>query len=218
MKDEINLPLALQDFMPTLLFAVGLFFIAKMIANRNAAARNLAYFGGFLITLGGVLKATWKLVQAVGGSDIPVLNYSLFVLLSAGFICLAWAFWKSRKSKNSVNEIWTVPLILIVIIWTIAAYIGFLTDSRAWFFLLLGATTLANVVLLFGLIFRSFQNKLWFVVALFLVNLIVVFALARMTDLSVTMQWIKQFINTIAQAAFAVASWLLLQKESKKLS
>ena len=217
-KDEINLPLAVEDFLPVALFAVGLFFIAKMIAKRNAKAGNLAYLGGILIMLGGVLKATWKLVQAVGGSDIPVLNYSLFVLMSAGFICLAWAFWKSRKSKNSVNEIWTVPLILIAVIWTTAAYIGFLTDSRAWFFLLLGVTTLANIVLLFGLIFRSFQNKLYLAIGLFLVNLIVVFALVRSTDLSVTMQWIKQFINTIAQAAYAVASWLLLQKESKKLS
>lgn len=215
MKDEINLLLAAEDFLPVIFFGCGLFFIAKMIVNRNPAAGNLAYLGGILITLGGLFKAAWKLIQAIGGNDIPFFNYSLFVLMSAGFICLAWALWKSRTSRTSLPKIWTIPIILTLIIWSIAAYIGVFTESRAWFFLLLGATTLANIALLFQLIYCSVQNKLWLSVGLFLVNLIVVFALARSSDLSVTLQWVKQIINTVAQASFAAASYFLLREESK---
>ncbi len=210
MKDEINLPLALQDFMPTILFAVGLYFVAKMISRENRAAGNLAYFGGVLVTLGGVFKASWKLIQALGGADIPFLNNSLFTLMSAGFICLAWALWQSKNKEIDTVKLWSVPLILISMFWLIAAYFGFFTESRAWFFILLGATTLANLAMLFQLVFCTFKNKLWLAFALFLINLTVIFILARTSDQTVTFQWIKQLINTISQASFAIASYVLL--------
>ena len=212
-KDEINLPLAVEDYLPVALFAIGLFFIAKLISNRNKQAGNVAFFGGILVTLGGLFKASWKLIQALGGADIPFLNNSLFVLLSSGFICVAWAFWKSRSGETSWGNLLVVPIVLILIVWAIAGYIGFFTESRAWFFLLLGATTLANIALLFQLILLSYKNRLWFVIGLYLINLIVIFALARSADQTVTMQWIKQIITTISQLSFAVASWKLLQNQ-----
>ena len=213
MKDEINLALAVEDFLPVIFFAAGLFFIAKLINSKNTAAGKLAFVGGVFVTLGGFFKASWKLIQALGGADIAFLNISLFTLLSAGFICLAWAFWQSRTRETSLPKIWTIPVILILIIWAIAAYIGVFTESRAWFFLLLGATTLANLALLLQLIFRSFQNKLWLAVALFIINLLVIFALARSADQTVTMQWVKQIITTLAQFAFTAATFVLLKNE-----
>ncbi len=212
MKDEINLTLALQDLMPVAFFAIGLFFVAKMISRENKSAGNLAYFGGILVTLGGVLKSAWKIIQGVGGADFPILNNSLFVLMSAGFICLAWALWKSRESETDAVKLWALPLILIAVFWSIAAYCGFFMESRAWFFILLGATTLANLAMLFQLIFRASKNKLWLAVGLFLINFAVIFVLARASDQTVTFQWIKQLINTVSQASFAVASYILLSK------
>lgn len=211
-RDEISPALALQDFVPVMFFAAGLFFAAKMIAGKNSAAGNLAYLGGILVTLGGVFKASWKLIQAFGGADIAFLNNSLFTLMSAGFTCLAWALWKSRGGEKSFAKIFLVPLILIGILWSAAACAGFFTESRAWFFILLGATTLANLTMLFQLIYRSFQNKLWLAATLFSVNLIVIFVLARTSDQTVTLQWMKQIMNTVSQAAFAAASWILLKK------
>ncbi|HMS39234.1 MAG TPA: hypothetical protein PKE69_03345 [Pyrinomonadaceae bacterium] len=218
MKDEINLPLALQDLMPVTLFAIGLFFVARMISRKHKSAGNLAYFGGVLVTLGGVFKASWKLIQALGGADIPFLNNSLFTLMSAGFICLAWALWKSREDETDAVKLWSVPLILISMVWLIAAYFGFFTESRAWFFILLGATTLANFALLFQLISLTYKNKLWLALVLFLVNLTVIFILARGSDQTVTFQWIKQLINTVSQASFAIASYILLSKSLNRFS
>lgn len=215
-KDTITLPLAIEDYLPVILFAVGLYFIAKMIYERNEICGKLAFLGGFLITLGGFFKASWKLVQALGGADIPFLNNSLFVLLSSGFILLAWALWKSRKSKS--GNVWLVPIILIVVSLGIASYFGFVKESRAWFFILLGITSLANLILLLQLIFRSYQNKLWLAIALYFVNLIVIFALSASADQSVTFQWIKQGITTISQACFAFASYLLYQKTRQNLA
>lgn len=211
MKDEINLPLALQDLMPVTVFAIGLFFVAKIIARENKTAGKLAFIGGILVTLGGFFKASWKLVQAFGGSDIPFLNHSLFTLMSAGFICLAWAFWKRFSDQKSFTKIALIPFILIGLIWTIAAYFGFFTESRAWFFILLGATTLGNLALLFQLIFNSYKNRLWLAVGLFLINLVIIFVLTRTSDQTVTLQWFKQILNTFSQGAFAFASYILMK-------
>ena len=207
----------MQDFLPVALVAVGLFFVAKMIAGRNAAVGNLAFTGGILVTFGGVFKATWKLIQAVGGADISWLNYSLFVLLSAGFIALAWAVWKSRTMETAIAKIWLPPTILTLILWSIAAYFGFFTDSRAWFFILLAATTLANIALLVQLISRAVKNRLWLVAALYLFNFLVILALARNTDQTVTMQWLKQILTTFAQLSFAVASLIFYKYELPNL-
>jgi hypothetical protein len=209
-KDDINLGLAIEDYLPVALFAIGLFFVASFISNRNSQAGKLAFIGGVLVTFGGLFKASWKLIQGFGGSDIPFLNNSLFVLLSSGFICVAWAMWKSRNDKSS-GSLWSIPIGLIAILLAIAGYIGFFTESRAWFFILLGATTLANLALLFQLMFYAFRAKLWLAIGLFIVNLVVIFALTKSADQTVTMQWIKQIITTISQGSFAVASWVLVR-------
>ncbi len=215
-KDNINLALAIEDYLPVIFFAIGLFFVATFISNSHKQAGVLAFFGGILVTCGGLFKASWKLIQALGGSDIPFLNNSLFVLLSTGFICVAWAFWKSSSTEVKPSNLWLVPVILIAILLTIAGYFGFFTESRAWFFILLGATTLANLVLLFQLIFHSYKNQLWLSIGLYIINLLVIFALTRSADQTVTMQWIKQISTTISQLSFAIASWLVLRKFQDK--
>lgn len=216
MKDEINLPLALQDFIPVAIFAVGLFFVAKTVWQKNKTAGKLAFLGGVLVTLGGLFKASWKIVQALGGSDLPLLNNSLFVLMSAGFICLAWAFWKRFSGETGFSKILLIPAVLIGLVWSIAAYFAFLAESRACFFILLGATTLGNLALLFQLIFNSVKNGLWLALGLFLVNFVIIFVLTRTSDQTVTLQWFKQILNTFSQTAFALAAYLLWQNESRR--
>jgi hypothetical protein len=216
-KDVIDLPLALQDYMPIAFVAIGLYFIYKMISQKNINCGYLALVGGILITLGGTFKATWKLIQALGGKDIPFFNNSLFVLLAAGFICVAWALWKSHRRNEAMtnNSIWSVPIFLIAVAWAVAGYVGIYTASRAWFFILLGITTFANIALLLQLIYRASKAKLWFATMLFVINLIVILGLSRSADQSVTAQWFKQINTTLAQGSFAFASWILANNESQ---
>jgi hypothetical protein len=212
-KDNIGLALAIQDYLPVTLFAIGLFFVAKIVAKSNQTAGNLAFIGGGLVTLGGVFKASWKLIQALGGDDIPLLNNSLFVLMSAGFICLSWAFWRRNSHLKTINY-WLLPCLLITFFWSIAAYFAFFTESKTWFFILLGATTLANLALLLQLILSSYKHKLWSSFVLLFINFFCIFYLARSSDQSITEQWIKQFANTISQISFLIASFLLYKQTS----
>jgi hypothetical protein len=202
---KISLPLAVEDYLPILLFAAGLYFVAKKVSETNSLAGQTAFLGGCLVTLGGLCKATWKLIQALGGPDIPVLNNVLFVFLAAGFILVAWAYY--RRNAKALGLLW--PLLVSGAVWLVAGYIGFFTTSKAWFFFLLGVTTLGNLALLLQLMANAARQRLWLALALFTINLLVIFALARSADQTVTFQWIKQGITTLAQASFAFASYQL---------
>jgi hypothetical protein len=205
---EISLALALEDILLVAFFAVGLFFVGKMILSECGICGKLAFFGGFLVALGGFLKVSWKLLIALFQTDVAPFNNLLFAFQTAGFICLAWALWRSRK-ENNPTIYWLVPLLLITFILSFAAYFAFVKETRTWFAILLGTTVIFNLAFSFQLIFRAFQNKIRLAVGLFILNLICIFTLASIGDQTVTLQWIKQIIGTISQGSFAVAALLL---------
>lgn len=205
---EISLPLALEDILLVAFFSIGLYFIGKLISRESAICGKLAFFGGFLVALGGFLKVSWKLIYAIFQTDFAIFNNGLFAWQTCGFICLAWAMWRCRK-ENNVATLLAVPIVLIVFFLSIAGYFAFGTETRTWFFVLLGGTTIFNLALIFQLIYRGIKNKILLSVVLYVVNLVCIFTLASIGDQTVTLQWIKQIIGTISQGSFAVASWLL---------
>lgn len=205
---EISLPLAVEDLLLVLFFAIGLFFIAKLVSAESIICGKLAFIAGILITLGGFFKVCWKLIMAITQMDVAWLNNGLFVWLSTGFILLARALWRTKK-ENSSTVFWLVPLILVAMSLGLAGYFAIVKETRAWFFVLLGITTLFNLFVSAQLIFRAFQNKLWLAAGLFFFNLVCAFTLGGIGDQSMTLQWVKQIIGTFSQASFALGAWLL---------
>ncbi len=211
---EISLPLAVQDLMLVVFFAIGLFFVGKIVWSECQICGKLAFFGGLLITLGGFFKVCWKLLMASSQTDVPWLNNSLFVLLSNGFICLAWAMWR-RGKENKPTTYWLTPVLLISLSLGTAGYFAFVKETRTWFFVLLGMTTLFSLLVSLQLILRSSKKQLWLAVGLFIFNSICAVVLGGLGDQTVTMQWVKQGIGTFSQGSFALAAWLLHKSEMR---
>lgn len=209
---QVTVPMALEDYLTPLLTAVGLFYLVRVLNRRAETAGLVAAIGAVLIVLGGVFKATWKLIVAVSGRDMAWLNTSLFVLMSVGFVAVAWAWWRgmnrSVRLRNSAS-VWLVPLVLTVIIWSVAAYLGLTQDNRSWFIMLLATTTLGSLALSGQLIVRAWRWGLALAALLFLINIVTFFALSRIADQTVTLQWVKQIISAVSQGAFALACWQL---------
>lgn len=209
---QITVPMALEDYLPIVLSGIGLLYLVRVLNRRSHLAGAVALTGTVLIVLGGTFKATWKMLIALGNSPINWLNTSLFVLLSVGYVTVAWAWWRgmnySVRLRNSPS-VWFVPLVLAIIIWSVAGYLGWAMDSRLWFGVLLGVTTVGSLALSGQLIVRAWRWGLVLTVLLFLVNILCFFVLARIADQSVTLQWVKQIISTISQGAFALACWQL---------
>jgi hypothetical protein len=208
---EYSITMALEDFIPVAFSAFGFFLIARALARQQAAVGSLAFTGATLIVLGGFLKALFKLIAASAGAQITWLSDSLFPLMSAGFVLMAWALWCGLQGRPlSAAQVWATPLLIALLVLGLAAYLGFVQGNRRWSLWLLMVTTLGNVLTSLQLIRHSWRHQLRAAAGLFLYNLLTIFLQARLARMeqTITLQWIEQLNNTLSWAAFAVAAWL----------
>jgi hypothetical protein len=216
--ETYTLGLALEDFLPVIFSSIGLYFVSRMVKNVNPRLGQMATIGWILVTIGGFLKATWKLTMALTNSqtNIAWFDKGMFMWMSVGFTLLAFALWfvsEIRSGKRQPNRIWLGPAIVLVLSFAAILFTGFpdLTVNT-WRFILLGVMTIGNVVMVILLIQQARYNNLNKMAWLFLVNIVIVFVLsglARIPEQSIPLQWTEQLLNTFAQGAFAYAAWKL---------
>ncbi len=217
--ETYTVALALQDFMPVALSAIGLFYLAELSDKMSGGRGVLKWFallGAWLTMLGGGAKAAWKLNLAVTGNNLVWTDQQLFFTMSAGFTLLAWSFITARRvhaGKPVAPHAWLIPLSIIAAHWGIAFYLkSAQPDSRTWFFILLGLTTIANFTLSGAAIRQSFEQKQRLVAVLLILNIVAILALqglARTGDRTESMQWTQQLINTVSNGFFAYAGYAL---------
>lgn len=216
--ETYTLPLALEDFIPVIFSSIGLYFVSRMVGNANARLGQMAAIGFVLVTIGGFLKAIWKLVMAATNAQTNIVWFDkgMFIWMSVGFTLLAFALWfmgEIRSGKRQPNRIWLGPSIVLGASIFAILFTGFpdLTVNT-WRFILLGVMTIGNVVMVVLLIQQARYNNLNAMAWLFLANIVIVFVLsglARMPEQSIPLQWTEQLLNTFGQGAFAYAAWKL---------
>lgn len=83
----ITVPMAIVDFIP-----VVMFFIAAVILQRDLyskmvkGAYALLAAGSIMVFIGGLYKATWKILIALNICDFEALNIAFFPLQAPGFV------------------------------------------------------------------------------------------------------------------------------------
>lgn len=211
---KYTLSLALLDYLPVILTAIGLIVIVRMVAHINATQGKVAMIGTVLTAGGGAFRATWKLLMAAsnGTRDIFWLEDGLFVLMAPGYTLLAWSVWQTvriAQGKRSLHA-WYPPFVVIVVMFSISVFL-FITqpDSPAWERVLLSIMVLATLITGIFLILFAFRQKLRAAGWLFILNLAGIFilnGLARIGDQTIPLQWIEEGVNTISWLAFAIAA------------
>jgi hypothetical protein len=187
--------LAILDYLPNLAFLVGGLFLVRIAAMaKSKKCSRMVMAGALLITLGGLLKATWKLLYASGVGDFQAMSQVQFILLAPGFLALAVAVILIARKRAKVSEIpiaamaaWKMPFLLVMTVCSLGAqgiltYIAFKRGAK-----------LAAV---------------GFIIAFFGVLLMGGLASAEQT---LTMQWIEESINSIGQLGFMSGSILLFK-------
>lgn len=216
--ETYTLGLALEDFIPVIFSSIGLYFVSRMVMNVNARLGQMATIGWVLVSIGGLLKATWKLVMALTQSQTNIVWFDkgMFMWMSVGFTLLAFALWfmsEIRSGKRQPGRIWLGPAVVLSLSVVAILFTGFpdLTVNT-WRFILLGVMTIGNVVMVVLLIQQARYNNLNKMAWLFLFNIVIVFVLsglARIPEQSIPLQWTEQLLNTFGQGAFAYAAWKL---------
>ncbi len=215
---DFPLTMAAQNFMPVLFSALGLMWIAQMIRTNDPVADRLAFVGVALVVVAGTLKALWKLTMSVTNIDVPLFSQSLFPLLAPGFTCVAWALFRIPSPQRGEgrgegrNPIWLVPLLISAVSLGIALVLALTQPGRVWAFVLIGVATVANVALALLLIRRAWQQRNWLAAGLFVLNLVITFALSGIAGIpnkTLEVHWVEQIISTISNAGFGWGAWMV---------
>lgn len=208
---EYSVPLALQDYMTVIFSGIGLLLLALMVKRLDRRLGRMALIGVALTVLGGTLKASGKLVMALGGPDLAWLHLSLFPLIAPGFTLIAWALFQVRhlmRGEKQARQPWLVPTVVIALFGAGVLYIGM--NGGPWRVPLILLSTIANFTLLILLIIAAWGRGMWLTGSLFLVTLLVVLVMSQMASLPVqtmAMVWTEQVSQTFAWGLFAIGIW-----------
>lgn len=215
---EFTLPLALLDFVPVFLSAIGFIYLIRLAFSILPDQGRIAFLGGTLIVVGGFFKALWKLLMAVSNNtmDIGWMDDGLFVFLTPGYLMFAWSMWQVARSVQGkrIFGAWFIPSLISFLALGTSCYLFIsLPESPAWERVLLTLTVLANFVSGILLITFAFRQKLPKAGWLFLLNLVGVFALNGLarTSQTISIHWVDESINTLSCLGFMIAAKIIYE-------
>lgn len=208
---EYSLALALQDFVPVALAAVGWVYVVRVVSRADPGAGRLALVGATAVVAGGTSRAVWKAVVALDGPDVAVLFAALYPLLAFGFLALAGALLAVSLGRAPGRVARAVPIVAVALLALASVLLGPGT-GRLVPVMWLAVATLGSVtvgMLLAGLARRAGHPGVATLFVVGVVATVVLNGLARSADQSEPVQWIYQSLNTLNQLVFLLASWRL---------
>jgi len=194
------LSLALFDFVPTIAFLIGAFYLVKTsLICRNKPNGRMLMAGTLLVFLGGFTKAFWKFMVSAEIANIVWLSQLQFIFSGIGFLgmCVAVIYMVRGKKQISTGgaiyamAAWKIPFLFIM---TISS---------------LGAEGI--------LAYLAFKRGLRLAGAAFAIGVMGILSMGALASAEQTlaMQWIEETINTIGQGGFMLGS-ILLHKNYKE--
>lgn len=211
MVDGDILLLALEDILPVVFSAVGFVMLVRASRPIDTTATGYLAAGALLIVAGGLTKPVFKLLLAFDAieADMLWLDDALFWLLAPGFLIASAGLRRAGQrdlSRPVGSGRWGV--IAAVALLAVATGAGF-AGSEAWFFVLLTAATVGNVLAIAALVAWARGRRDGVAAVLFAGNLILVFGLAgaaAVLEQTFAAQLGEQLVSTVAQAMFMWAS------------
>ncbi|MGJ8669277.1 MAG: hypothetical protein ACSHXK_07310 [Oceanococcus sp.] len=217
--ETYSLSVALFDFIPVILNAIAMPMLALAIGFHLPRFRRFAWLAAISIPLGGLCKASWKLILAIQNTAYDYLENMLFILMAPGFVAMAFGLhhavnaWLATPTAGDNNPSSVRPALWLALTMAGAALAAVLSpETRLWFFWLLLLTSLANISLLFHAIRATHRKKLGLLtMGSFVFNLLAMLAMGGLSRLPAgeASAWIQQSVNLFAQAALLYGCWRL---------
>jgi hypothetical protein len=192
--EDYPLSLALFDFLPTLAFLVGAFYLVKTsLICRGQPSSRMLMLSTLLVFLGGFTKALWKLLVAAEVADIFWLGQVQFILSGIGFLgmCVAVIYMVRGHRKAATGgamlamATWKIPFLFIM---TISS---------------LGANGI--------LAYMSFKRGVRMAAVGFVISVMGIIAMGSLAsaEQTISMQWFEEFVNALTQFGFMIGCIVL---------
>jgi hypothetical protein len=188
--------LSLLDFVPNLAFLVGAYYLVRLVRlTSSTLSLVLMIAGSFLVLLGGTTKALWKLLYTLGIGDYWLLGELQFMLLAPGFLAMLVSLVLVLRQER---KRWETALVAMA----------------PWKIPLLATMTLSSFGVYGILSYMALWRKARLAAGMYILTILCTLGMAGLAggEQSVTRQWIEEGINTLAQVAFALGSYLLYSR------
>ena len=195
MKD-FSISMSLVDYIPVLLFTVSSIILQRDLYNKMSKGSFALFAAGMIdVSFAGALKATYKLLYALGICDFTALSELFFPLQSLGFIlaglgCVAMLC--HRQKKPAVLAV-APPVFKGTFI-----FVG----------LMIGGLGMIYAVLCV----LSVKLKKLPVILLFVISFVFVLGMGYLSSKDFTqayMNWVAECVNLVGQLTLLIATLVL---------
>lgn len=114
---HFSVDMALVDYIPVICFAIGAIILLRDLYNKMSKGAFALFSAGVIdVTMAGALKATYKLLYALGVCDFTKLDAMFFPVQSIGFLLAGLgviAMLTHPQEEKKLNSI-ALPTMLVV--------------------------------------------------------------------------------------------------------
>ena len=184
-----SVPMALFDLLPVALFLISsVIFQRDFYSRMNKGCYAVFCAGTVMVVVGGLFKASYKLLYAFGICDFPALSDCFMPFQATGFTLTAiavigYVFGKGKEKKPEAETLMTAAPVLIT--------------SKMLFvvFMVLGV-----IVSHSGYMVLALRNKRKTAAVMFLVSMVMMLGMGYLSSKDFTkasMNWIGEIVNLI---------------------
>ena len=211
---KYSVAVALFDYLPILASASGLWWLRRLPATHTHIYKVFVV-GAASVVVGGLCKASWKLMTALGITPPTGLDTLLFLLMPAGFVMLAAALHQLRRQLHSNRTTLTISASYALAWLPALLFAVSLPQSRLWFVWLLALSVFATAAFLWqsAMIART-QSGATLSISLLVYCFCSALAMAGLARLpaSEMTAWAQELTNLSGQLALAAACWRIQRK------
>ena len=113
---HFSVDMALVDYIPVICFAIGAIILLRDLYNKMSKGAFALFSAGVIdVTMAGALKATYKLLYALGVCDFTKLDAMFFPVQSIGFLLAGLgvvAMLTYRQEEKKLNSL-ALPVMLL---------------------------------------------------------------------------------------------------------
>lgn len=220
---EFSVPMALVDFIPVILFLITAVMLQRdLYYHMGKGVFAVFSTGTIMVVTAGTLKATWKLLYALGICDFHPLSACFFPLQAIGFMLAGVAMIAMMISKGGAVEAENRMKASVAV--TLAAVLGALVVrgemmtttaapveySGTMIFVVmmcLGIAALQGILAYIGI-----KMKKWYIPVLCILAFVMMLGMGYLSSKNfekASLNWIAEGVNVVGQGLFLLAVVLM---------
>ena len=194
--NDFSVSMALVDYVPVIFFATGSVILLRNLYNKMSKGAFALFSAGVIdVFIAGALKATWKLLYALGVCDFEALDAMFFPVQSIGFLLAGIGILSMLVHKQSKSTL-------------AAAGPPVFSGTFVFVGLMVAGLGILDTVLCI----LSIKLKKPALIAVFALSFVCSLCMGYLSSQNfakASMNWIAEGVNVVGQGAFLVGAILL---------